>query len=454
MSLSFVRFLPLATVAVGLGGCSCLSGLDDLDPENYRGGSAGSAPGGTSGGGHGGTGGAAQGGNGGAVEGGAGGAGGTGGAGGATGWCAEELFANTQGACVRRFDGSVACWGYGDTYIGLCSGPTYLTTPEEVPALTDVAELDAYSRTCTRIGTADLVCVGSNSNCEVTPDPFLNEVCPGVSVIVPEPVVSIAAAAQAVCAVGAGEVWCWGNGLSDYGFKLGMEVCEEPTQIVALGSDNEQVEAGYGFMCARKTNGQVWCWGRNDGGQLGRDDQLPQLVPVQVLIPPVVDLDLGDSFGIARTAAGVIHCWGGGDTQARQCGGTTHPSAPEPVTGLAGTYVEMSADGDASCAVRDDRQLVCWGSNYFHQTSSELTSASTPNEIQLEGSPFLVVDNDGMFGRVVETTSATCAIHESGEVYCWGLNEFNNPRGGVGCLATGSLETEVVSPEQVLLACP
>ena len=42
------------------------------------------------------------------------------------------------------------------------------------------------------------------------------------------------------------------------------------------------IAAGGDHTCAMKTNGEVWCWGRNADGELGLSDTEPHSIPVRV----------------------------------------------------------------------------------------------------------------------------------------------------------------------------
>jgi hypothetical protein len=41
-----------------------------------------------------------------------------------------------------------------------------------------------------------------------------------------------------------------------------------PVPVTALGSDVVEAATGYGFTCAIKRDGSLWCWGSNQAGEL------------------------------------------------------------------------------------------------------------------------------------------------------------------------------------------
>ena len=72
-----------------------------------------------------------------------------------------------------------------------------------------------------------------------------------------------------------GTLWSWGY--NQYGplgqnqAKAQIYSLSSPTQIP--GTNWSQVAAGYLQNAATKTDGTLWTWGENEGGQLGHDDQ-------------------------------------------------------------------------------------------------------------------------------------------------------------------------------------
>ena len=86
-----------------------------------------------------------------------------------------------------------------------------------------------------------------------------------------------------------------------------------PAKVVGLSSVT-QISVGPGFgTCARTADGSVYCWGRNEFGQLGRppsEEQLPTPTRVEG-IPPVDHVELGSSLGCAIGSSDrALYCWG------------------------------------------------------------------------------------------------------------------------------------------------
>ena len=74
-----------------------------------------------------------------------------------------------------------------------------------------------------------------------------------------------------------GTVWCWGKNENG---QLGNGLAENapnPVQVTGL-TDVDEVSAGEFHSMIRKTDGTVWTWGRNQYGQLGDNTRNNSLV--------------------------------------------------------------------------------------------------------------------------------------------------------------------------------
>ena len=85
----------------------------------------------------------------------------------------------------------------------------------------------------------------------------------------------LAAGADHTCAlVGDGEVWCWGMG--DHG-QLGLAHTDaigddDPPSRVDVGARAVSLTAGGLHTCALVEGGEAICWGSNDRGSSAMDD--------------------------------------------------------------------------------------------------------------------------------------------------------------------------------------
>ena len=91
---------------------------------------------------------------------------------------------------------------------------------------------------------------------------------------------------------------------------------------------------------------------------------------------------------------------------------------------------------DASCALKTDNTLWCWGANYFGQVGDG-TYQSRTAAVQL-------TDLNGA-KDVSSGGSHSCAITSAGKVVCWGLAASGQLGNGI---------RELVRPQGVEMTCP
>jgi hypothetical protein len=116
-----------------------------------------------------------------------------------------------------------------------------------------------------------------------------------------------------------GSVYCWGENrhgqLGDGTTNSRDTTRNEPVQAM-IDSDTPvadivQVTAGQVQSCARTSGGAIYCWGRNQNGELGQgsvgsDSPFAKLVAV----PPATQVVSAQRTTCVVTAAGGIRCWG------------------------------------------------------------------------------------------------------------------------------------------------
>jgi alpha-tubulin suppressor-like RCC1 family protein len=225
-----------------------------------------------------------------------------------------------------------------------------------------------------------------------------------------------------------------------------------------------EIKAGAGHLCARMTNGAVYCWGNNEHGQLGIGSTAYQTVPIKVVLPRATSLSLGVHHTCARVDSGEAYCWGWnqwgevGDgtkvqrelpTLAKATGFSTisagyYNTLANGSGGLFGwglnSSCAVSADGDCSlhltpaaitavtdvkafglgwfhaCAITNAGKLLCWGSGRGLGTGE--ATAERPTPFELTGLPKAVSIN------TVRDTN--CAVFEDATVRCWGAGPLGD----------------------------
>jgi len=172
---------------------------------------------------------------------------------------------------------------------------------------------------------------------------------------------AVTAGKDHVCGLDAdGATWCWGH--NDHG-QAGSEATaflfHEPTRVEGLAALT-QLSAGHEHTCGLNAAGEVWCWGGNDDGQLGREDDSDS-APAQVDdLPTIVALASGGRHTTAIDDAGVVHTWGANEWGQLGDGATDSRASPA-VVDLTVTATSIVADDEQTCIVDTDGAAWCWG---------------------------------------------------------------------------------------------
>ena len=247
------------------------------------------------------------------------------------------------------------------------------------------------------------------------------------------------------CAVTAtGELRCWGrNDYSQLGDGTGATgaVTGAPVDVVdEFGQpflEATTVTAGDLHTCALNRSEDLYCWGRNDWGQLGLGDTTERSQPSYVM-GGLVGVDGGD-FHTCATDGGRIRCWGANYAGQLGIGNTTDSALPsivlnETATGFLAAGA-VSAGSGHSCAITNQQTVACWGSNTVGQLGNGSSGAGTESTL-----PVAVINAVGetLSGVVAVRAGAgfTCALQNTGAVSCWGDNEHKQLGNGTSTNAS------------------
>lgn len=227
----------------------------------------------------------------------------------------------------------------------------------------------------------------------------------------------VAAGAQHSCAVTTtGALYCWGR--NDEGqLGIGTTTYSAHPVLVSGVSAVQSVVLGEQHSCAITTAGALWCWGKNKYGELGDGTKVNGLVPAQVKLPsPAKGVALGGKHTCVWLQNGDAYCWG--SNAFGQLGFATSSSSrpwnyklrqtlrPTKLAGLNVTL--MAASSMHTCAVASSA-LYCWGQNAQGQLGTKGMSTSIPQRVQ-------AVTGASALALGVEHT---CVV-QSGAVSCFG----------------------------------
>lgn len=253
-----------------------------------------------------------------------------------------------------------------------------------------------------------------------------------------------------------GRVKCWGrnnsgqlglgdtNNRGDTAGEMGANLSS-----VALGTGRTAVEVACGLdhVCALLDDASVKCWGFGGGLGLGdlenrgdgpneMGDHLPALDLGSGVTP--VQLAAALRSTCARFSDGRVKCWGNNSHGALGLGDTlTRGDQPGEMgdalpfvdlgTGRTAKSISGAVNDETYCAILDNDQLVCWGSNLVGELGhgDKLDRGDQSNEM---GDHLAITDLSTATVHQVAAGTHACAIVAPDTIRCWGAG----PNGELG----------------------
>jgi alpha-tubulin suppressor-like RCC1 family protein len=254
-----------------------------------------------------------------------------------------------------------------------------------------------------------------------------------------------------------GAVWCLGVdthgelGVTTKACAAGKDLCSSmpPVQVPGLPKMVDVAVSG-DMSCAVSEAGEVHCWGGSawrwltDAGD-GADAQPPPPPETVFRVPGLADvrrISLGSFFACALDARGEVWCWG--KNEYGELGrGTSEKrnTRPERVGSLRGASA-LAAGGSGACALVDGEPL-CWGRNAF----GDHVEARCKDDWPCTPSPRRVLVPAA--AKIV-ALSSRCMLDAAGSVYCWGDGTPRPPSSG----DAGACGSDCLGPPRKVLGIP
>lgn len=254
----------------------------------------------------------------------------------------------------------------------------------------------------------------------------------------PNPIPELASAVDqigmdevATCAVVNGGVKCFAPTNGDAEFIAGGSAV--PVPVTGFPQPVVQTSGGFTSACAVMNDGTAACWGFDNDGTFK-----PPVGPT--LVPGLTDAAAIAPDNCAITTSGNLKCWTGIGQPAQDAFATpevvssmskwgvfvtkggavkvSSASAPPRTVG-ATDYTTGAVDAcegqNHMCVVYDDGTVTCAGQNLYGQLGRLLNYN--------QDNPAAIVPGVNAAVHVSCTENSTCAVLQTGDVMCWGLND-------------------------------
>jgi alpha-tubulin suppressor-like RCC1 family protein len=211
-------------------------------------------------------------------------------------------------------------------------------------------------------------------------------------------------------------LWCWGR--NDSG-QLGARAnagdleADEPRQV-GSDADWERVAAGHDSTCAITIDHRLYCWGDNTFGQIATGTVVDTVDTPHLIAGMWSAVAIGQRHACAIDVAGALSCWGSNDYAQLGIGSTgAAQTAPVLVAGGLG-WISVDVGGLSACGVTTDHGLYCWGYNGVGQLGlGSVLTQSVPARVGTDE-----------YQKVAAGEYFTCGLETSGKLRCWGRNDL------------------------------
>jgi len=252
----------------------------------------------------------------------------------------RSVTAGSDHSCGVATDNRAYCWGNNDwRQLGAGTAPT--STPVLVAANLSFAKITAgQSYTCGLTTGGDTYCWGANSIGQLGDGKTISygntfngtpsKVVGGLTFQ------SVSLGGQYACALTtSGQAYCWGSNNSKFGAGANNGDSSSPVAS-AGGLIFQSISAGFTHACGVSSTEGVYCWGSNSSGQLGatgNSSAIPlrvgSILAAEVSASGIATGSASHSCAISKDRL-TVWCWGRNDTGQLGNGATTAGASANP----------------------------------------------------------------------------------------------------------------------------
>jgi alpha-tubulin suppressor-like RCC1 family protein len=224
----------------------------------------------------------------------------------------------------------------------------------------------------------------------------------------------VAAGPSMTMAVRGGALWSWG--LNSNG-QLGLLRDRSRPNYVVPTTTFRDISAGSVYFVGIASNQTLWGWGTNTNGQLGLNDTVNRSSPVQISTRTWNKISVGGANGasIAISTDGTLWSWGSnaGGELGSNLSTLVLRSSPVQV-GTLNDWKEIDMGGNHVVSIKTDGTLWTWGNATSAGQLGLNDTVSRSSPVQL--------GTDTNWLSATASLNYTVALKTSGTLWTWGLN--------------------------------
>ncbi len=261
------------------------------------------------------------------------------------------------------------CWGYN--YFGQLGNNESGEGKQEIEPVLVYASADGSFSTgrnhsCS-IKSEDLYCWGQNSSGQLGSGNYdnINQPFNIASTINWE---MISAGDSHTCGITTdNDLYCWGMNASG---QIGDGTINMKNVPEHIGTEKwNYVSAGFDHTCGIQVGGTLFCWGGNSEGQLGDNETNNNSnIPVgvdSIMVTSWKMVSAGNMHTCGISSEDKLYCWG--KNNYGQLGNGTIEPQNYPGELMGNGWADVSAGDGFTCAVKITGAMYCWGLNEFGQ---------------------------------------------------------------------------------------
>ena len=187
------------------------------------------------------------------------------------------------------------------------------------------------------------------------------------------------------------------------------------------------ISTGFQHTCGIINNNDLYCWGRNDDGQLGIGSMADVNYPLpQFVASNVIAVGTGDDHSCALYQSQIVKCWGANFDSQLGTGNNIWFSSPTAINLSANIpIISLEVAYKNSCVISEQLIPYCWGANWWGQTGNgggDYTHQSNPLAIGVNSSFTDFGENPNVIATSINGNTL-CIIHADQNNSSYGLGD-------------------------------